>query len=67
MDATSITPFQLYIGMIISGVLTGVGISIGMYFANKYLLTNTERMVKRLEVQVHSISERMKHLKKAKI
>ena len=61
---TTITPFQLYVGMIISGVLSGVGVAIGMYLANKYLLTNTERMIQRLETQVSLISKRIKREKK---
>ncbi len=60
----AITPFQLYVGMIISGVLSGIGVATGMYLANKYLLKNTERMVQRLEKQVSLISKRIKREKK---
>ncbi len=46
---TGIQPINLYIGMAISGIFTGVGVAIGTFIAEKYILTKTKKLMKALE------------------
>ncbi|MDD3284268.1 MAG: hypothetical protein PHZ07_01605 [Patescibacteria group bacterium] len=44
-----ISPLSLYIGMAISGIFTGIGVALGTYIANKYILEKTKKIAKALE------------------
>ena len=44
-----INPINLYIGMAISGVFTGIGVAVGTYIAEKYILNKTKKLIKALE------------------
>jgi hypothetical protein len=44
-----ISPINLYIGMAISGIFTGIGVAVGTYIAEKYILSKTKKIIKALE------------------
>lgn len=52
METNLISPINLYIGMAISGVFTGIGVAVGTYIADKYLLTKTKKLIKALETKL---------------
>ena len=43
-----ITGFQLYIGMGIAGIFTGLGSAIGNYLANKHIIENVGKLKKKI-------------------
>ena len=47
-----ISPLSLYIGMAISGIFTGIGVAVGTYIANKYILEKTKKIAKALEAKL---------------
>lgn len=49
---TGIQPINLYIGMAISGIFTGIGVAVGTYIAEKYILTKTKKLIKKLEDKI---------------
>lgn len=46
---TGIQPINLYVGMAISGIFTGIGVAVGTYIAEKYILSKTKKLMKVLE------------------
>lgn len=52
MEPKIISPINLYIGMAISGIFSGIGVAVGTYIANKYVLTKTKKLVKALESKI---------------
>lgn len=46
---TGIQPINLYVGMAISGIFTGIGVAVGTYIAEKYILSKTKKLMKILE------------------
>jgi hypothetical protein len=42
-----ITTFQLYFGMIIAGIFTGLGSALGNYLANKHIIDKARQLKKR--------------------
>jgi len=51
-----ITSTQVYIAIIVNGVCTGIGVAIGTYLANRFIIKKMER-----------ISNTLKKLKKNKL
>lgn len=38
--------------MAISGIFTGIGVAVGTYIAEKYILTKTKKLIKKLEDKI---------------
>ena len=47
-----ISPLNLYIGLAISGIFTGIGVAVGTYIAEKYILNKTKKLIKALEDKI---------------
>jgi hypothetical protein len=45
---TYITTFQLYLGMMIAGIFTGLGSALGNYLANKHIIDMVSKLKKKL-------------------
>jgi len=62
-----LTPVNLYIGMIITGFFTGMGVATGAFLANKYFLKQSAKLVHGLEEKIknlHSKTEKIAKVKK---
>ena len=58
-----ISPFQLYLGMIVSGICAGIGSAIGTYLVNKYFVKNTSRLIKKLDKRIKHLHQRVDEFK----
>ena len=63
-ETIGIGSFQLYIGMVISGLFTGIGVAFGTYLVNKYFVKKTEKIMKNLERKIHILHLRIDSIKK---
>lgn len=49
-----ITNFQLYIGMMIAGIFTGLGSALGSYLANRGIITQFKKLIKKKNGNIKS-------------
>jgi hypothetical protein len=66
LAATSVSPMHLYIGMAISGIFTGIGVAIGTYIANRYIITHSQKVEKQFEERITQMQKRIDSLKNFK-
>ena len=45
----SLNKFDIYFGLAINGVMTGLGASIGTYFAQAHIIKKSEKLVKKFK------------------
>ena len=53
-----ITTFQLYMGMVIAGLFTGLGTALGNYLLNRHILTGIKELKNILDKSIKKKSKR---------
>lgn len=45
----SISKFDIYLGLALNGLFSGLGSAIGVYFANKHIVKKSEKLMRRIK------------------
>ena len=62
--STDLTSLDLYLAVVINGILTGLGVAIGTYIAQKYSIQRMDRLFKRIKKLEEDFKEKsMNHMK----
>ena len=56
--STDLTSLDLYLAVIVNGILTGLGVAIGTYIAQKYSIQKFEKLLGRIKKLEEALKEK---------